>query len=48
MAETADDDLSVGGPEPAGQAMAAGLVDELPLFVTPVVLGRGDAGFPGP
>ena len=32
-------DLLVGGPNLAGQALAAGLVDELALFVWPVVLG---------
>src|SRR3954452_3832450 len=30
-------DLLVGGPELAGQALRAGLVDEVHLFVTPVV-----------
>ena len=32
-------DLLVGGPNLAAQALAAGLVDELRLFVWPVVLG---------
>ena len=32
-------DLLVGGPHLAAQALAAGLVDELQLFVWPVVLG---------
>lgn len=32
-------DLLVGGPNLATQALAAGLVDELQLFVWPVVLG---------
>ena len=32
-------DLIVGGPNLAAQALAAGLVDELQLFVWPVVLG---------
>lgn len=35
----ADADLLVGGPHLAAQALAAGLVDELALFVWPVVLG---------
>lgn len=30
----------VGGPNPATQALVAGLVDEVTLFVWPVVLGR--------
>jgi dihydrofolate reductase len=36
---TADHDLLIGGPTLAGQALAAGLVDELKLMVWPVVLG---------
>ncbi len=32
-------DLIVGGPNLAAQALAAGLVDELRMFVWPVVLG---------
>lgn len=35
----ADRDLLVGGPNLAAQALAAGLVDEVILFVWPVVLG---------
>ena len=37
----ADRDVSVGGPELAGTALAAGLVDELRVLVTPVVVGGG-------
>jgi dihydrofolate reductase len=36
-------DLSIGGPELANQALRAGLVDELRLFVHPVVVGGGSA-----
>ena len=36
-------DISVGGPALAAQALAAGLVDELHLFVTPVIVGGGSA-----
>src|SRR5438067_7372502 len=39
-------DLSVGGPELAAQAIEAGLVDELHLFVTPVVVGGGNRALP--
>ncbi len=35
----ASEDLIVGGPNLAAQALVAGLVDELQLFVWPVVLG---------
>jgi dihydrofolate reductase len=46
MKATAQSDISVGGPELAAQAIAAGLVDELHLFVTPVVVGRGKRSLP--
>lgn len=35
-------DLCLGGPHLAGQAIAAGLVDDLHVFVVPVVLGGGN------
>ena len=31
----------LGGPELAGLAIAAGLVDEIHLFLTPIVVGGG-------
>jgi dihydrofolate reductase len=34
-------DITVGGPDLAGQAIKAGLVDELQLFLSPVVVGGG-------
>ena len=34
-------DITVGGPDLAGQALKAGLVDQLQLFVSPVVVGGG-------
>ena len=39
-------DLLVGGPNLAGQALAAGLVDELALFVWPIVLGGRTPALP--
>ena len=39
-------DISVGGPELAGQAIKAGLVDELHVFLTPVVVGTGNRALP--
>jgi dihydrofolate reductase len=42
----ADRDLIVGGPNLAAQALEAGLVDELQLFVWPVVLGGRNAALP--
>ena len=42
----AGSDLLVGGPNLAAQALVAGLVDELQLFVWPVVLGGRDPARP--
>jgi dihydrofolate reductase len=42
----AERDLTVGGPDLAAQAIKAGLVDELHLFVTPVVVGGGKKALP--
>jgi dihydrofolate reductase len=39
-------DLLVGGPNLAAQALAAGLVDELALFVWPVILGGRKPALP--
>jgi len=47
MKESAGHDISVGGPDLAGQAMAAGLVDEMHLFVTPVMVGGGTSALRG-
>jgi len=46
MKQTAGQDLSIGGPDLGGQAMAAGLVDELHLFLTPVTVGGGTPALP--
>ena len=47
MKATADRDISVGGPELAGHAIRAGLVDEYHLFLTPVLVGGGNPSLPG-
>src|SRR3954447_12105783 len=39
-------DISVGGPELAGEAIKAGLVDEYQLFVSPVLVGGGTPALP--
>ena len=39
-------DLSVGGPELAAHALRAGLVDELQLFLSPIVVGGGNRALP--
>jgi dihydrofolate reductase len=42
----AERDLTVGGPDLGAQAIGAGLVDEVQLFVWPVVVGGGRPLFP--
>jgi dihydrofolate reductase len=39
-------DLSVGGPSLAAQALTAGLVDEVQLFLTPISVGGGTPALP--
>lgn len=39
-------DLGIGGPELAAHALRAGLVDELQLFLFPVVIGAGTPALP--
>ena len=46
LKEASAHDLSVGGPTLAGAALRAGLVDELGLFVVPVVVGGGTRALP--
>jgi dihydrofolate reductase len=46
MKAQAGRDISVGGPELAAQAIAAGLVDEYQLFVAPAVVGGGKRWLP--
>jgi dihydrofolate reductase len=42
----ADQDLTVGGPGLAAEALRAGLVDEIHLFLSPVVVGGGTRALP--
>jgi dihydrofolate reductase len=42
----ADRDLTIGGPELAGEALRAGLVDEIQLLISPVVVGGGKPALP--
>ena len=46
LKETSASDISVGGADLAGQAMAAGLVDELQLILAPIIVGGGKAALP--
>ena len=43
---SAERDLSVGGPELAAHAFRAGLVDEVHLFLSPIVVGGGKRSLP--
>ena len=46
LKRTAAADITIGGSELAGQALAAGLVDELRLLLNPIIVGGGKAAFP--
>jgi dihydrofolate reductase len=46
LKQGADHDITVGGPDLAGQALRAGLVDELQVFLTPIVIGGGTHWLP--
>ena len=46
MKAAAGRDITVGGPDLAAQALAAGLVDECHLFLTPIVVGGGRRALP--
>ncbi|MDQ6605504.1 MAG: dihydrofolate reductase family protein [Actinomycetota bacterium] len=43
---TSEADITIGGAELAGQAIAAGLVDECHLFLAPVMVGGGKRALP--
>ena len=46
LKDAADRDITVSGPGLAQHAFAAGLVDEVCLFVFPVIVGGGKPGLP--
>jgi dihydrofolate reductase len=46
LKESADGPLEVGGPDLAAAAFRAGLVDEVHLFVVPVIVGGGKRALP--
>jgi dihydrofolate reductase len=46
LVEAADRDVSIGGPTLAARAFAAGLVDDVHLFLNPVIVGGGTRALP--
>ena len=46
LKSAAASDLSIGGPGLAAQAFRAGLVDDVHLFLNPVVVGGGTRALP--
>ena len=46
LKETSKADITIGGAELAGQALALGLVDECHLFLGPIVVGGGKQALP--
>jgi dihydrofolate reductase len=46
LKESSPSDISIGGAELAGQAIAEGLVDECHLFLGPVLVGGGKPALP--
>ena len=46
LKDDADRDITIGGAELGGEAIRGGLVDELQLFLTPVVVGGGTRALP--
>jgi dihydrofolate reductase len=46
LKQAASRDMTVGGADLAGQALTAGLVDELQLFLVPATVGGGKPALP--
>ena len=46
MKARSERDITVGGSELAGEAIRAGLVDELHLVISPVMVGAGKKALP--
>jgi dihydrofolate reductase len=46
LKDTAETDISIGGAELAGEALAAGLIDECHLLLGPIAVGGGKRALP--
>ena len=46
LKESSERDISIGGPALAAEALRAGLVDELHLLLSPIVIGGGKPALP--
>jgi dihydrofolate reductase len=46
LKETTVQEISIGGPGLAAHAFRAGLIDEIQLFLTPVIIGGGKSAMP--
>ena len=46
MKATSEHDLLIGGPELAAHALRAGLIDEIHLFILPIIVGGGKSAVP--
>jgi dihydrofolate reductase len=46
LKEAAQHNISIAGPNLASQAFATGLIDDVHLFLTPVVIGGGTSALP--
>lgn len=46
LKQSADHDLSIGGAQLAAEAFRAGLVDEIQLYLNPILVGGGQAALP--
>jgi dihydrofolate reductase len=46
LKSSTDRDISIGGPTLAAHAFGAGLVDEIRLFLSPIIVGGGTRGLP--
>jgi dihydrofolate reductase len=46
LKKSAGTDISIGGPALAAEALRAGLVDEIQLYLNPIVVGGGKSALP--